>query len=76
MIEIGSLSLTLPPGFGVRAESIARLTATEIGRSAPGPRGAIDRVDAGTVSVRAGAHDVEIARAVAAAVHAQLGGPR
>lgn len=72
MIEIDSMSIALPAGFEVRAASIARLAAAEIGRGIPRRSGRIARVDAGSVSLRAGASDGEVARAIAGAVHASM----
>ena len=78
MIDIGRLRLRLPAGYQGRADSIARLLATELRGRLDGVEGGIDELRVGPVEVAPGTSDRAMAEAIAGSVadraRAALGG--
>ncbi len=71
MIDIDRLRLRLPAGYRGRAESIARLVASELEGRLEGASGGIANLQVGPVEIAPGANDRAVAETIATAVAAR-----
>ena len=68
MIDVDRLRLSLPAGYAGRADSIARLVASELETRLAGAAGALDGLQVGPVEITPGANDRAVAQTIAAAI--------
>lgn len=71
-LSIDSLNLDLPPGFGPRAERIARLTARQIAGHPLGQDFFQESLTVPAISLAGGDNDYQIARRIANALSNQI----